>query len=105
MRFTCRTALPAGWRLVEVPEAVERSGQAARFSVKYRPEAGALVAEAQVAITATRVSTGDYAAFRELLVSADRALARRVRVAPTPTAVGAGAVGAASPAAAGEGSR
>jgi transglutaminase-like putative cysteine protease len=84
LAFTYRTALPPGWRLAEVPEAVERAGPGARFSVRYRQEEGALVAEGQVVLTAARVSIADYPAFRELMVAVDRALARRVRVAATP---------------------
>jgi hypothetical protein len=85
-RFRYRYLLPPGWRVVELPEEAEAAGPLGSYAVRYREEGGAVVAEGHVLIPPGRIAPGDYPAFRELMVEVDRALARRVRVAPAPTA-------------------
>jgi hypothetical protein len=84
--FTYSHTLPAGWRVVELPEPAAAEGPLGGFAVRYREEGGALVAEGHVRIAAGRVAASDYPAFRELMTSVDRALARRVRIAPATAA-------------------
>jgi cellulose synthase operon protein C len=85
-RFRYRYALPPGWRVVELPEAAAAAGPLGSFAVRYREEEGTVVAEGHVLVPAGRISPGDYPAFRDLMASADRAFARRIRVAPAATA-------------------
>jgi tetratricopeptide (TPR) repeat protein/transglutaminase-like putative cysteine protease len=85
-RFRYRYALPPGWRVVELPEAAKVDGPLGGFEVRYREEAGAVVAEGRVVVASRRVTAKDYPAFRDLMVQIDRAFARRVRVAPARTA-------------------
>jgi tetratricopeptide (TPR) repeat protein/transglutaminase-like putative cysteine protease len=84
IRFRYRYALPAGWRVRELPEPARAEGRLGRFSVRYREENGAVLAEGEVLLPGGRVSPGEYPAFRELMVQVDRAFARRIRVAPAP---------------------
>jgi transglutaminase-like putative cysteine protease len=85
-RFRYRYALPAGWRVLELPEPVQVSSPLGSFEVRYRQEADAVVAEGRVVIAAQRVNVKDYPAFRDLMIQIDRAFARRVRVAPSVAA-------------------
>ncbi len=71
---------------MELPEAAAGSGPHASFDVRYRVEGGAVVAEARVRLEHGRVPAADYAAFRELTARLDRALSRKVRVAPAASA-------------------
>jgi tetratricopeptide (TPR) repeat protein len=104
--FTYRHVLPAGWRVVELPEPVSAEGLMGGYSVRYREEGGALVAEGHVRLAAGRIAARDYPQFRELMGSIDRALARWVRIAPAASAAVGGPSARASgrgPRAAGEG--
>ncbi|HUL60609.1 MAG TPA: DUF3857 domain-containing protein, partial [Anaeromyxobacteraceae bacterium] len=81
-RFTYRYTLPEGWAAVEVPEAAVADTPFGGYEVRYRAEGPALVAEGHVTFKSARVSTRDYAAFREFVASLDRAFGRKVRIAP-----------------------
>jgi hypothetical protein len=80
-RFTYRYALPAGWKVTEVPEDAAGDGPDAAFEVRYRIEGAALAVEGHVTFKNGRVPAERYAAFRELVAAIDRAFARRVRIA------------------------
>ena len=81
-RFRYRYALPPGWRVRELPEPAQVAGPLGGFEVRYREEAGAVVAEGQVLLPARRVSPREYPAFRDLMVQLDRAMGRQIRIAP-----------------------
>jgi cellulose synthase operon protein C len=85
-RFTYRYTLPPGWRVVEVPEPARAENAFAAFEVRYREEAGMLLAEGHVTLKAARVPASEYATLRELAAAIDRAFARKVRIAPGGTA-------------------
>ncbi|QDE66617.1 cell division protein FtsK [Myxococcus xanthus] len=76
--FLLRYALPAGWTVAELPQAVEETTKFGHIKLNYRLEGGKLVAEGEVALTTARVSADDYPAFREFLGRVDRAFGRRV---------------------------
>jgi tetratricopeptide (TPR) repeat protein len=86
--FTYRYALPDGWAPVEVPEPVAADTPHGAFEVRYRREAGALVAEGHVTFKTARVAAAEYPAFRELAARIDRAFARKVRIAPASAGEG-----------------
>ncbi len=87
-RLAYRYLLPAGQRAAELPPTVHLDTPFGTFEVRYRSEAGALVAEMRLIVKAGRVTAATYPAFRDFLSQIDRALARPVRVAPAipPTA-------------------
>jgi hypothetical protein len=87
-RFRYRYRLPPGWRVAELPEPSHGQGPFGEFRIRYQEEDGAVVAEGRVLIPARRVTVKDYPAFRNLMVELDRALARRVRIAPAPAGRG-----------------
>jgi cellulose synthase operon protein C len=80
-RHEVRVALPPGFRLAEAPPAARGESPFGSFEVSYREERGALVAEARVTRTVSRVSPAEYPAFRAWVADLDRAVGRRVRVA------------------------
>jgi tetratricopeptide (TPR) repeat protein/transglutaminase-like putative cysteine protease len=84
--FTYRHDLPAGYAVVESPEAASRDTPFGTFEVRYRAEGGALLAEGRVVFRASRVAVADYPAFRDFVTAIDRALSRPVRVGPAPLA-------------------
>ncbi len=81
-RFRYRYTLPPGWHAIDLPEPAAADGPLGSFAVRYREDAGTLVAEGHVRLAHGLVSAGDYPAFRELLGEVDRAFARRIRIAP-----------------------
>jgi transglutaminase-like putative cysteine protease len=81
-RFSYRFALPAGWRVEEVPEDASADGPDAAYEIRHRVEGGALRVEGHVTFKTGRVAAARYPAFRELLDGLDRAFARRARIAP-----------------------
>jgi hypothetical protein len=81
-RFRYRYTLPPGWHAIDLPEPAAAEGPMGSFAVRYREEAGTLVAEGHVRLAHGLVAAGDYPAFRELLGEVDRAFARRIRIAP-----------------------
>jgi transglutaminase-like putative cysteine protease/tetratricopeptide (TPR) repeat protein len=85
-RFAFRYELPAGWEPLGLPPAAAADGDAAAFEVAYRREPGAVVAEGRVVLKRSRVEPAGYAAFRELAIALDRALARPIRLAPASAA-------------------
>ncbi|HEY6098316.1 MAG TPA: DUF3857 domain-containing protein, partial [Anaeromyxobacter sp.] len=85
-RFTYRFALPAGWKVTEMPEDAAADGPDAAFEVKNRVEGGSLVVEGHVTFKTGRVAAARYPAFRELAAAVDRAFSRRIRVAPAAEA-------------------
>jgi len=91
--FAWRYALPQGWEVAELPAAVAVDAPTAAFEVSYRAEPGAVLARGRVLFKKGRLGAEEYPAFRELVSGLDRALSRRVRIAPAPgpTASRAGA--------------
>ena len=85
-RFEYRYALPPGWIAVELPEDASGEVPEATFEVRHRVEGGTLVVSGHVAFRSGRVAPERYPAFRELAAAVDRALARRVLVAPAGAA-------------------
>ncbi|MGC4000043.1 MAG: DUF3857 domain-containing protein [Anaeromyxobacter sp.] len=85
-RLASRVALPAGWAVVELPPPASASGPLGEYQVTWRQEPGAVVAEAHVVLPRSRIAPADYPSFRELLIGLDRALQRRVRIAPATPA-------------------
>jgi tetratricopeptide (TPR) repeat protein len=83
---TYRGTLPPGWKVVELPDPASGAGPHASFDVRYRVENGTVVAESRIRVEQGRVPAADYAAFRELTARLDRALARKVRIAPAEAA-------------------
>ncbi len=81
-RFTYRFALPAGWKVAEVPEDAAADGPDASFEVRYHAEDGTLVVEGHVTFKTGRVPAERYPGFRELVAGIDRAFSRRVRIGP-----------------------
>jgi hypothetical protein len=81
-RFSYRVALPAGWRVEEVPEDASADGPDAAYEIRHRVEDGVLRVEGHVTFKTGRVAAARYPAFRELLDGLDRAFARRARIAP-----------------------
>jgi tetratricopeptide (TPR) repeat protein len=80
-RFEYRYALPAGWKVTELPEDAAGEVPEAAFEVKHRVEDGVLVVTGRVALRAARVAPERYPAFRALAARIDAAFARRVRIA------------------------
>jgi hypothetical protein len=76
--FSLRYALPAGYTVAELPEAVEEKTPFGHVRLTYRVEGNTLVAEGEVALSAARVKADDYGAFREFLGRVDRAFGRKV---------------------------
>ncbi|WP_248341749.1 DUF3857 domain-containing protein [Anaeromyxobacter paludicola] len=85
-RFRYRYRLPAGWSAAALPEPVKLEAPFGAFEVTWREEQGALVVEGRVAFRVSRVAVADYPAFRGFTAAVDRAMARRVRVAPRQAA-------------------
>lgn len=88
-RFRLRYTLPAGHTVGELPPAYEEQTPFGRVRLSYRLEEGKVVCEGEVALTASRVKAGEYAAFRAFLGRVDQAFERKVLLrAPggTPTA-------------------
>ena len=81
-RFEYRYALPAGWKVTDLPEDAAGEVPEAAFEVRNRVVDGVLVVSGHVAIRAPRVSPERYPAFRELVARIDAAFARRIRIAP-----------------------
>jgi hypothetical protein len=88
--FTYRHQLPAGWGVRELPAPAAAETPLGGYQIRYRLERGALVAEGHVRLGVGRVPAEAYPAFRELMASIDRALARRVRIAPAQAAAEVG---------------
>jgi tetratricopeptide (TPR) repeat protein/transglutaminase-like putative cysteine protease len=80
--FAYRFALPAGWKVAEVPEDAAADGPDASFEVRYRVEDGTLAVDGHVTFKTGRAPASRYPAFRELVAAVDRAFSRRVRIAP-----------------------
>ncbi|QSQ20011.1 DUF3857 domain-containing protein [Pyxidicoccus parkwayensis] len=78
--FTLRYALPSGWSVTELPQAVDETTKFGYVKLHYRVDGGKLVAEGEMALTAARVKADDYAEFREFLGRVDRAFGRRVLI-------------------------
>jgi hypothetical protein len=81
-RFTHRCALPAGWSVTDLPESARGEGPFGGFEVRYRRDGTTLVAEGFVTLATGRVAARDYPAFRAFVGEIDRALTRKVRIAP-----------------------
>jgi tetratricopeptide (TPR) repeat protein/transglutaminase-like putative cysteine protease len=81
-RFEYRFALPPGWAVTELPDDAGGEVPEAAFEVRHRVEGATLVVSGHVTFRASRVAPERYPAFRELAAAMDRALARRVRIAP-----------------------
>ena len=90
VRLAYRYALPEGFAAVELPAPVRVETSLATLEAACREEAGALRAEARIAVKRGLVTAAEYPAFREFLSQVDRALARPVRVAPRTAAAARG---------------
>lgn len=88
-RFEYRFTLPPGWVAMEVPDDAAAEIPEAAFEVRHRREGATLVVSGHVTFRSGRISPERYPAFRELAARVDRALSRRIRIAPA-TAAGEG---------------
>ncbi len=85
-RFTYRYVLPSGWKAAELPQEASADAAFGAFELRYRAEAGAVIAEGRVSFKLGRIAAADYTAFREFVTRMDRAMARTIRIAPPATA-------------------
>jgi transglutaminase-like putative cysteine protease len=81
-KFRHEVALPDGLVPPTLPAPVDEVGPLGRLRLVYRPEGGRLVVEGEVILEKARVTPAEYPAFREFLGRVDRALSRRVVLAP-----------------------
>jgi tetratricopeptide (TPR) repeat protein/transglutaminase-like putative cysteine protease len=81
-QFRYEVALPEGFVPASLPAPVEEEGPFGRVRVVYRHEGGKLLAEGEVVLAKPRIAPAEYPAFREFLGRVDRALKRRVVLAP-----------------------
>jgi hypothetical protein len=72
--------LPPGFTVRDVPPKVEEKSPFGRLAMRCELLDGALVCDAEVALTVARVKAKDYAAFRTFLGRMDQAFARKVSV-------------------------
>ena len=85
-RFQYRVTLPPGWRAGALPEPATGETPQAAFSVAWRRDGDAVVAEGFVTFRAAVVPAASYPAFRDLMTRLDRALGRTVTAAPAGAA-------------------
>jgi len=85
-RFQYRVTLPPAWRAGALPEPAAGETPQAAFSVAWRRDGDAVVAEGFVTFRASVVPAASYPAFRDLMTRLDRALGRTVTAAPAGAA-------------------
>ena len=92
-RLTFEYAIPAGYKVAEVPVAAKEESPFGRLSAACEKASEAkLVCTSEVALTAARVKASEYPAFRAFLGRMDQAFARKVMLggAPAPAASSSG---------------
>jgi tetratricopeptide (TPR) repeat protein/transglutaminase-like putative cysteine protease len=83
-RFAYRYRLPAGFAARDLPGDVQVKSPFGAVALRYRVHGGALVAEGEVALAASRVAPVDYSAFRVFLGQIDQALGRKITLVRAP---------------------
>jgi hypothetical protein len=81
-RFTLRYTLPAGYKVAELPPALNEEVPWGRVKLSYREEGGKLIAEGELILPKARIKVEDYHPFREFLGRVDRAFGRKVVLKP-----------------------
>ncbi|MBX5483006.1 MAG: DUF3857 domain-containing protein [Myxococcaceae bacterium] len=76
--WTFRTAIPEGSEVGELPANVDDETPFGYLRMHHRIEGGAVISEAELAITTPRIRAKDYPTFRAFLTRVDQAFARKV---------------------------
>jgi len=66
---TVRYRLPRGWRAVDLPAAVERQAPFGSFTMRWRTDGPEVTVERRLALSKSRITAAEHAAFREFVAS------------------------------------
>ena len=89
-RASYRVSLPPGAVAEALPAPASSDGPHLAWSLAYRGEPGALLAEFAITWKSAEVPVSDYQPFRDQLIALDRAVARRVTVRLAPAGAAGG---------------
>src|SRR5262249_33585118 len=85
-RYEVEYSLPDSFGAPELPPDLTQETPFGRVRIWHRIEGGKLVSRGEVALSRTRIKTGEYAAFRAFLRELDQAFSRKLVVSAEHTA-------------------